>query len=129
MSNHTILTEVEVRFVPVGLIEQETAYPTLKIDFSFTPGCPEQGPSYASGGEPATAAEIEITGVKLLDGDGLLPTDDQLREWADKWLDGDGYNEACDQAETDLRPDPDEAYEAMRDDAAFFDADFVDAGD
>lgn len=38
---------------------------TLDVTYSYTPGCPEQGSSYASGGEPATAAEIEITGMAV----------------------------------------------------------------
>ena len=29
-------------------------------DYSYTPGCPETGPSYSSGGEPAEPAEVEI---------------------------------------------------------------------
>lgn len=32
----------------------------LKVEFSFTPGSPATGPSYASGGEPACPAEVDI---------------------------------------------------------------------
>lgn len=32
----------------------------VEVDYTYTPGYPEQGPSYASGGEPACLPEIEI---------------------------------------------------------------------
>ena len=32
----------------------------VSITFTYVRGTPEQGPSYASGGEPATGPEIEI---------------------------------------------------------------------
>jgi hypothetical protein len=35
------------------------------IVFTFSPGAPERGPSYASGGEPAEAPEIEIKKITL----------------------------------------------------------------
>ena len=38
---------------------------TLEVDFSFTPGEPERGPSYDSGGEPASGPEIEIIAVRV----------------------------------------------------------------
>ena len=31
-----------------------------EIVYTVTPGCPETGPSYASGGEPASPPEVEI---------------------------------------------------------------------
>lgn len=37
----------------------------LCIDYSWIPGVPEQGPSYASGGQPAEGPEIEIREVWL----------------------------------------------------------------
>lgn len=36
----------------------------LVIGFSFTPGKPDRGPSYASGGEPACPPEAEIDSVR-----------------------------------------------------------------
>jgi acetamidase/formamidase len=117
VSTHTIQTDVEYRFTFPGLAEGdfEIAYPTLDIEFSFTPGCPATGPSYSSGGEPADPAEVEIISVKLVNADGVTLSDDQLKELADKWLDGAGYQEACDAADAQSGPDPDAAYEAMRD--------------
>ena len=35
----------------------------VEITYSYSPGRPEQGPSYACGGEPAEGPEIEIIGV------------------------------------------------------------------
>lgn len=34
----------------------------------FTPGCPERGPSYASGGEPEEPAAFEVSSIELLIG-------------------------------------------------------------
>jgi hypothetical protein len=30
------------------------------VEYTYTPGAPEQGPSYASGGQPADPPEVEI---------------------------------------------------------------------
>jgi len=49
------------------------------IEYTVTPGSPERGPSYASGGEPAEAAEIEIWEVEI-----ELPN--KYREKAPLWL-------------------------------------------
>lgn len=36
----------------------------LVVTYSVTPGCPEQGPSYACGGTPAEPDEVEIISIK-----------------------------------------------------------------
>lgn len=36
----------------------------LKVAFDFIPYQPETGPSYASGGEPASPAEVDITALE-----------------------------------------------------------------
>ena len=48
--------------VPVEIDDVEIM---LDVTYSYSPGAPEQGPSYASGGQPAEAAEIEITGMSV----------------------------------------------------------------
>ena len=48
---HYVLT------TPILIAGQERQ---VSITFTYLKGCPEQGPSYASGGEPAEWAEIEI---------------------------------------------------------------------
>jgi hypothetical protein len=44
----------------------------LAVTFDFVPAIPERGPSYASGGEPACPAELDVCtlewSVKLKDG-------------------------------------------------------------
>lgn len=95
---HTIRAEIEVRFVPVSLVEIEVAYPTVDIDFTYSPGRPETGPTYACGGTPAEPADVEMTKATLVNGDGLLPTQAQIDDWAENWLDGDGYERALDVA-------------------------------
>lgn len=118
MITHTIRAEIEVRFHLLGSPddERETAYPTVDIDFTFTPGCPETGPSYASGGEPASPAEIEFVKATLVSGDGLAPTQDQIDDWAQNWLDDAGFDAACNLACQDDGPDPDDARDRERDD-------------
>lgn len=77
----------------------------VEVQFTFTPGCPEQGPSYASGGEPATAPEIEIEHAFIVDDDGehigfLRP--DMCRAF-----DEYAYHELVASAAEQLEPDPD----------------------
>ena len=56
------MTSTHFQQVPVDVdgIEVE-----LEVTYTYSPGAPEQGPSYASGGQPAEAAEIEITGMSV----------------------------------------------------------------
>lgn len=98
MTNHTIRAEIEVRFHLLGAPddEREVAYPTVDIDFRHSPGSPERGPTYACGGTPAEPAEIEMTKVTLVNGDGLVPTQEQIDDWAEEWLQDTGYDRACD---------------------------------
>ena len=46
-------------------VDVEGVEVTLLASYSYTPGCPEQGPSYDSGGQPAEGPEIEITSMKV----------------------------------------------------------------
>lgn len=118
MTRHIIRAEVEVKFTPVGMTDLECAYPKIEIEFSYTPGYPEQGPSYDSGGEPGAGAEIDFISATIRDGDGdgLDPSQEQINDWARTWIEDDGYDAACRVAEDEQGPDPDAAYEAMRDD-------------
>lgn len=93
-----------------------------EIDYTIIRGCPATGPSYASGGEPATPAEIELTTVeitvptpKVLGGVITIPAP----EWMERFLANDSvYCELGDAADWgEERPDPDAAYDAKRDDA------------
>lgn len=121
MSTHTITAECKVKFrIPdMPADEREVAYPTLEITYTFTPGSPEV--RYQRNGDPgwpADPAEVELVSAKLIKADGFTPTQEQINEWAEEWLWNEGYNAACDAAAEDRRPDPDLAYEQMRDDAA-----------
>ncbi len=99
MSTHTVKAECEITFRPAGLQDDETAYPTLEITYRFAKGSPAMGPTYESGGEPADPDEIEFISAKLIDGDGTLPTQEQIDEWAEEWLASDyGYEKACELA-------------------------------
>ena len=77
----------------------------LEIFFTFTPGQPERGPTYACGGTPAEPAEVEF--------DHCEPPG--LEAWATDYLQGPGYDDAVLRACEDMQPDPDAAYEARRD--------------
>lgn len=75
------------------------------ITYTFTPGCPETGPSYASGGEPATGPEIEFASITPGAGDhGAFSDMAQagLEDWAKDWLAGDGYDQAVEHALDEL---------------------------
>lgn len=72
------------------------------MTFNFTRGAPAQGPSYASGGQPADPDEIEFISVApLCNGKpspyyGAFAQMDQqsLDAIAEAWLEGDGWAEA-----------------------------------
>ena len=118
MNEYTLTAECEVRFRPVSLTELESAYPTLSITFRHTPGYPAQGPSYSSGGEPGAGAEVTLVSAEMVDpGDlGFEPDPTQIQEWAADYLDSEhGYTHACRVADEESGPDPDQAYEEMRD--------------
>lgn len=117
MSTHTITAEIEVQFrIPdMPMDEHETAYPKVEITYTYHRGSPATGPTWNSGGEPADPDELQFISAKLIDGDGLDPEPSRLKDWAEEWLYDEGYEQACRNAEEDNRPDPDAAYEAMRD--------------
>lgn len=114
-SIHTITAEVEARFTFPGLAdgEHETAYPTVEIQYAFVRGSPATRPSFSCPGEPADPDEVDLISARLVDGDGITPTEDQIHEWAREWLHGDGYHEAC--AHAKRGPDPDDLLQQRRD--------------
>lgn len=101
MSRHTVTAEIEVNFTPAGLTETETAYPEIEITFSYSPGTPEQGPTFDCGGQPAEGPEIELVSAKLIDGHGIEPTQEQVNDWAEEWLYSDFGYEAASKAASD----------------------------
>lgn len=103
-----ITTEVEVRFRPSTGVDLENAFPTLEIEFSYTPGRPPCTPRGGSIDSP-DSAEVTLIQAKLIKDDGLLPDwlgqsdRDQLIEgWASDYLDSDvGYEKCCALAESE----------------------------
>ena len=113
-----ITAVIEVRFglsgMPPG--EFEAACPTLEIEYDFRAGSPAV--YYQRNGDPGwpeEAAELELISAKLIDGDGLAPTQEQVDDWAERWLDEEGYGDACANCEDD-GPDPDDLRDRQRDD-------------
>ena len=101
---HTIIAEIEVKHQPAGMglpdDEYEVSYPKVEIEYSYIKGSPAV--MYLRNGDPgwpAEPAEMEMLAARLINGDGLLPTKDQLEDWAQNWLDGDGYDLAVYNAE------------------------------
>lgn len=90
------------------LAEHPDTETELLIHYTFTPGCPEQGPSYASGGEPAEPPEIELDRVERLDDTPAR----EFNDWAAAWLAGAGFDAAVEEACEDRGPDPDDARDA-----------------
>jgi hypothetical protein len=97
MKNYSMTADVEVRFVPAGCVEEEIEYPTLEIEFSYLPGRPAFTPRGEYGPiDPPDPEEVDFTSAKLTDGKGLLPTQEQIDDWARGYLDSDdGYKHAC----------------------------------
>lgn len=116
MSTHKITAELEVSFPGTDPEETERAYPEVEIEFNYVPGCPETGPSYSSGGEPATPDEIEALKVTVINGDGIGMEERQWLDRAQDWLDDKGYDAARDVARADDGPDPDDARDRIRED-------------
>lgn len=75
------VTDADMDSIIVGSTE-------LRIHYLFTPGCPETGPSYASGGEPASGPEIELDYVEEeVSGKWQrVPVDGDLWLWAETYL-------------------------------------------
>ena len=100
---HTMQAEIErkVSFPWSAPDECEAAYPIVEITFKYWPGRPAYTPRGEYGPiDPPDPADAEIIGVKLVDGDGLDPEYEQLRQWADEWLESDaGFKLACRHAE------------------------------
>lgn len=92
-AKHTITAELEITVTAYG-IDPETFYPEVEIVFSFLAGCPETGPSYSSGGEPATADEIEVLSVTVVNAEGLNMPPEWWREKAQDWIDDKGFDAA-----------------------------------
>ena len=98
-SKHTITAEIKVNFqlsdMPAD--EHETAYPEVEITYSFVKGCPARI-RYDENDHPAEPHELEVLDAKLINGDGLAQTQDQLLEWAQEWLYDEGYDRAVENA-------------------------------
>ena len=106
MTQHTIQTEIEVRFSFPGLAEgdHETAHPTVEITYDYSRGSPaftlrgEYGPI-----DPPEPPGLEFREARYIDRDGLDDNPVQLQKLAEEWLINDGYDYACDCAEIDLK--------------------------
>ncbi len=97
-STHTIDAELEIKFRLSGMPEdeREVAYPKVRIAYTFTKGLPAYTPrgEYAPI-DPPEPAEVDLISATLIDGDGLDPTQTQINEWAQDYLDDQGYDRAC----------------------------------
>jgi hypothetical protein len=88
----------------------------LRVYYTFSEYVPEQGPSYASGGQPEEAARLEFESVWRRDGTRwwIAP---EFVEWAANWLTTEGAADAISRARDDLiiaREDAAEARAAAR---------------
>jgi hypothetical protein len=100
-TQHTIDADIYVKFRVSGLDDGfESTTIRAKLIFSYLQGSPGCGPRYSHGGLPPDPAEVSLVDVKLIDGDGLDPTREQLVQWAEDYLESDnGYKHACHCAE------------------------------
>lgn len=90
MSKHTMKA-----VCPFGLDGIE-----VEIKFSCLFGAPEQGPTYASGGQPADPDEVELISVTYANSinDEMAK---MLEEWAVEYLADEGFARAIEEAAAD----------------------------
>lgn len=86
----------------------------VEVQFYFTPGSPETGPSYASGGEPAVAPEIDTQRAWIVGDDGEHIG--YLRADLRRAFDQHAYSELVTSAVDQCTPDPDREREDYRND-------------
>ena len=70
-TKHTAKTAMTLELAGSEIVRE------VQVRFTYLPGAPEQGPSYASGGQPAEPDEVEIDAI-LVAG---LPRLTELPEW------------------------------------------------
>jgi hypothetical protein len=63
----------------------------VEITFNYMPGAPAQGPTYASGGQPADPSEVEfVSAVQLVGGKPVITDNQQgLDDLVISWLETD----------------------------------------
>jgi hypothetical protein len=83
----------------------------VEVEYTYTPGSPATGPTYACGGVPGDDAEAEITRIVGADGNGI--DFDSLPELVQDTLRYEAIFEAEDGADRD-RAMAEDAYEARR---------------
>lgn len=64
------------------------------ITFEYRAGSPETPPSYSHGGLPADPAEVEAIDIKPEFGSLDSREKAEALDWAQSWLDDEGYDEA-----------------------------------
>lgn len=98
-------TKHKIKAVWMQDAECDSADVEVEITFTFLKGAPEQGPSYASGGQPADPDEIEFVSAKAVLGLAGSPypllAQNALDHWARDWLQEDGFAEALEVATSD----------------------------
>jgi len=110
MSEHRVHTTI-----PIGP-DDEGAEVEVAIRFSYVPGAPATGPTYASGGEPGYGSEIEFISAERYVNGEPRPYEGSfadleaktLQDAAAEWLE-ENYDAAAHQAAEDSQPDPDDA--------------------
>lgn len=86
----------------------------VEVDFTLSPRVPEQGPTYASGGQPAEGGEIAIVEANIWIADKIHPCPDWLSAII---ANDDGLIQklAASVSVEDEGPDADAAYDRRRD--------------
>lgn len=100
---------IEFQITPGEPDSMECATPSIEITFDWTPG------ARATWTDPGYGDEVHIRGFRLIDGDGLSPTAEQLSAWVDDWYDDGGYDACCREAKGAIADARAEAAERRRD--------------
>lgn len=59
-------THIHYAYIETGTEDDADDF-EVEVVYTFSPGCPEQGPSYACGGQPADPPEVDIQGAYRFD--------------------------------------------------------------
>lgn len=84
-TRHSITAKLIVSRRPFG--EPGSTAIEIQIDYSYQPR------------RLSDAPQVTVIAVALLEDGGINPTPSRVWQWAQDWLDGDGYDAACQRAE------------------------------
>jgi hypothetical protein len=84
--------------IPLSVAYEDTMNVTVYVEYSA------RRPWLPDGTDADLELELELRKAIMVDTEGPEPTDKQVTDMAQEWLDGDGFLMACAEAERRLDP-------------------------